>query len=125
MGDKSNFWPSEARLNGPNGPCGPCSEIFYDYGVNPNCPKGKDCDPDCSCGRFSEVWNLVFTQFNRKDGGILEPLPAKNIDTGMGLERLAAVVQGKKSNYETDNFAAILKVIKDAFAANEVQKPRK
>jgi len=118
LGDKSNFWPSNARLNGPNGPCGPCSEIFYDYGVNHNCPKGKDCDPDCSCGRFSEVWNLVFTQFNRKDGGILEPLPAKNIDTGMGLERLAAVVQGKKSNYETDNFAAILKVIKDAFAAN-------
>jgi alanyl-tRNA synthetase len=118
LGDKSNFWPSNARLNGPNGPCGPCSEIFYDYGVNPKCPKGKACDPDCSCGRFSEVWNLVFTQFNRKDGGVLEPLPAKNIDTGMGLERLAAVVQGKKSNYETDNFAAILKVVKDAFAAN-------
>ncbi len=121
LGDKSNFWPSNARLNGPNGPCGPCSEIFYDYGVNPNCPNGKKCDPDCSCGRFSEVWNLVFTQFNRKDGGILEPLPAKNIDTGMGLERLVAVVQGKKSNYETDNFAAILKVIKDAFAANGVK----
>ena len=121
MGDKSNFWPSNARLNGPNGPCGPCSEIFYDYGVNPNCPKGDKCDPDCSCGRFSEVWNLVFTQFNRKDGGVLEPLPAKNIDTGMGLERLAAVVQGKKSNYETDNFAAILKVIKETFAANGVK----
>jgi alanyl-tRNA synthetase len=118
LGDKSNFWPSNARLNGPNGPCGPCSEIFYDYGVNPACPKGDKCDPDCSCGRFSEVWNLVFTQFNRKDGGVLEPLPAKNIDTGMGLERLAAVVQGKKSNYDTDNFAAILKVIKDTFAAN-------
>jgi len=116
LGDKSNFWPSNARLNGPNGPCGPCSEIFYDYGVNPDCPKGKDCDPDCSCGRFSEVWNLVFTQFNRKDGGVLEPLPAKNIDTGMGLERLAAVVQGKKSNYETDNFVAILNVIRNTFA---------
>ncbi len=112
LGDKSNFWPSNARLNGPNGPCGPCSEIFYDYGVNPKCPKGKDCDPDCSCGRFSEVWNLVFTQFNRKDGGVLEPLPAKNIDTGMGLERLAAVVQGVKSNYQTDIFAPILQVIK-------------
>ena len=121
LGDKSNFWPSNARLNGPNGPCGPCSEIFYDYGVNPNCPNGNKCNPDCSCGRFSEVWNLVFTQFNRKDGGVLEPLPAKNIDTGMGLERLAAVVQGKKSNYETDNFVAILKVIKDTFAANGVK----
>ncbi len=120
LGDKSNFWPSNARLNGPNGPCGPCSEIFYDYGVNLNCPKGKDCDPDCSCGRFSEVWNLVFTQFNRKDGGVLEPLPAKNIDTGMGLERLAAVVQGKKSNYETDNFAAIIKVIKETFARDAI-----
>ncbi len=118
LGDKNNFWPSNARLNGPNGPCGPCSEIFFDYGVNPNCPNGNKCNPDCSCGRFSEVWNLVFTQFNRKDGGVLEPLPAKNIDTGMGLERLAAVVQGVKSNYETNNFAAILKVIKDAFAAN-------
>ena len=121
LGDKSNFWPSEAKEKGPNGPCGPCSEIFYDYGVNPKYPKGKACDPDCSCGRFSEVWNLVFTQFNRKEGGILEPLPAKNIDTGMGLERLAAVVQGKKSNYETDNFATILKVIKDTFAANKAQ----
>ena len=96
LGDKSNFWPSNARLNGPNGPCGPCSEIFYDYGVNPKCPNGSKCDPDCSCGRFSEVWNLVFTQFNRKDGGVLEPLPAKNIATGMGLERLVAVVQGKR-----------------------------
>jgi alanyl-tRNA synthetase len=121
LGDKSNFWPSNARLNGPNGPCGPCSEIFYDYGVNPKCPQGDKCDPDCSCGRFSEVWNLVFTQFNRKDGGVLDPLPAKNIDTGMGLERLAAVVQGKKSNYETDNFSAILKVIKETFKANNAQ----
>ncbi|MBI3601528.1 MAG: alanine--tRNA ligase [Candidatus Omnitrophica bacterium] len=111
LGDQSNFWPSNARLNGPNGPCGPCSEIFFDYGVNPHCPKGKDCDPLCSCGRFSEVWNLVFTQFNRKDGGVLEPLPAKNIDTGMGLERLAALVQGKKSNYETDVFEPILKEV--------------
>ena len=102
LGDKSNFWPSEAKETGPNGPCGPCSEIIYDYGENRNCPKKEKCDPDCSCGRFSEVWNLVFTQYNRKDpstgsgqsGGILEPLPNKNIDTGMGLERLVAVVQG-------------------------------
>jgi alanyl-tRNA synthetase len=111
LGDKSNFWPSHARQNGPNGPCGPCSEIFYDYGFNPNCPKGDKCDPDCSCGRFSEVWNLVFTQFNRKDGGVLDPLPAKNIDTGMGLERLVAVVQRVKSNYDTDNFRHIIESI--------------
>ncbi|MFA5060243.1 MAG: alanine--tRNA ligase [Candidatus Omnitrophota bacterium] len=111
LGDKSNFWPSEAKEKGPNGPCGPCSEIFYDYGVNPNCPNGSKCDPDCSCGRFSEVWNLVFTQFNRKEGGVLEPLPNKNIDTGMGLERLVAVVQGKKNNYETDLFEPIISAI--------------
>ncbi len=110
LGDKSNFWPAEAKEKGPNGPCGPCSEIFYDYGVNPKCAN-KKCDPDCNCGRFSEIWNLVFTQFNRQEGGVLEPLPNKNIDTGMGLERLVAVVQGKKSNYETDLFAPILKAI--------------
>ncbi len=110
LGDKSNFWPAEAKEKGPNGPCGPCSEIFYDYGVNPKCTS-KKCDLDCNCGRFSEIWNLVFTQFNRQEGGVLEPLPNKNIDTGMGLERLVAVVQGKKGNYETDLFEPILKVI--------------
>ncbi|MFA5088318.1 MAG: alanine--tRNA ligase [Candidatus Omnitrophota bacterium] len=110
LGDKSNFWPAEAKVKGPNGPCGPCSEIFYDYGVNPQCPSAQ-CDPSCDCGRFSEIWNLVFTQFNRKDGGILEPLPNKNIDTGMGLERLTAVVQGKKNNFETDLFSPILEAI--------------
>ncbi len=110
LGDKSNFWPAEAKEKGPNGPCGPCSEIFYDYGVNPKCTS-KRCDPACDCGRFSEIWNLVFTQFDRKEGGVLDPLPNKNIDTGMGLERLVAVVQGKKSNYETDLFAPILKSI--------------
>ena len=77
LGDKSNFWPSNARLNGPNGPCGPCSEIFFDWGKK-DC-KNPDCNPDCSCGRFCEVWNLVFTQFNRGDGGLLESLPTKNI----------------------------------------------
>ncbi len=111
LGDKSNFWPSDAIKNGPNGPCGPCSEIFYDYGYNPNCTS-KVCDPDCSCGRFAEVWNLVFTQFNRKDGGVLEPLPSKNIDTGMGLERLVCVMQGKKTNFEIDLFQPILAEIR-------------
>ncbi|MDZ4243296.1 MAG: alanine--tRNA ligase, partial [Candidatus Omnitrophota bacterium] len=94
------------------------SEIFYDYGVNPKCPNGDKCDPDCSCGRFSEVWNLVFTQFNRKDGGVLEPLPAKNIDTGMGLERLVAVVQDKKTNYETDLFEPVIQAIDTEISKN-------
>ncbi|MCA9404142.1 MAG: alanine--tRNA ligase [Candidatus Omnitrophica bacterium] len=108
LGGKSNFWPSNAKENGPNGPCGPCSEIFYDYDpTRGTVPK----DPDDEPGRFSEVWNLVFTQFNRQDGGVLEPLPGKNIDTGMGLERLAAVLQGKKSNFETDIFQPILAAI--------------
>lgn len=111
LGDKSNFWPSNARAEGPNGPCGPCSEIFYDYGRNPKC-QNPECNPDCDCGRFAEIWNLVFTQFERKDGGVLEPLPAKNIDTGMGLERLTAVIQGKKNNFDTDLFVGIRQAIR-------------
>jgi alanyl-tRNA synthetase len=118
LGDKSNFWPSNARLNGPNGPCGPCSEIFFDWGVN-NC-KNPECNPDCSCGRFCEVWNLVFTQYNRKEGGVLEPLPAKNIDTGMGLERLTAVMQGKKNNYESDLFTRIMAAVRASVAAENI-----
>ncbi len=124
LGDKSNFWPSDAKEKGPNGPCGPCSEIFYDYDVNPDC-KSVTCDPSCNCGRFSEVWNLVFTQFNRKEGGVLEPLPNKNIDTGMGLERLVAVVQGKKSNYETDLFEPILKAIRDEIESKGIRLDRR
>lgn len=110
LGDKENFWPAEAKEKGPNGPCGPCSEIFFDWGNNIGC-KRPDCNPSCNCGRFTEVWNLVFTQFNRREGGILEPLPSKNIDTGMGLERLAAVMQGVRSNFDTDLFKPILEEI--------------
>ncbi|MCX5706214.1 MAG: alanine--tRNA ligase [Candidatus Omnitrophica bacterium] len=110
LGDKENFWPSEAKSKGPNGPCGPCSEIFYDFGSSIGCAK-NDCTPACSCGRFVEVWNLVFTQYNRKEDGSLEPLPNKNIDTGMGLERLAAVTEGKLNNFETDLFHPIVKEI--------------
>ena len=111
LGDKENFWPSEAKEKGPNGPCGPCSEIFFDQGNTVGCGK-SDCDPSCNCSRFVEVWNLVFTQFNRKEGGILEPLPKKNIDTGIGLERLAAVMQGVPNNFETDLFKPIVKEIR-------------
>jgi alanyl-tRNA synthetase len=113
LGDKENFWPSEAKLKGPNGPCGPCSEIFFDLGNEVGCRR-KDCNPACNCGRFVEVWNLVFTQFNRKEQGVLEALPRKNIDTGMGLERLAAVMQGVYSNFETDLFKPITREIKSA-----------
>ncbi len=112
LGQKDNFWPSEAKAKGPNGPCGPCSEIFYDYGEGTGCGS-EDCSPVCGCGRFVELWNLVFTQFERKESGILEPLPSKNIDTGMGLERLCAVMQEVRSNFETDIFSAIIKAIKD------------
>ncbi len=110
LGDHSNFWPADAKEKGPNGPCGPCSEIFYDYGENKDCSSNV-CDPDCGCGRFSEVWNLVFTQYERKEGGLLEPLPNKNIDTGMGLERLVSVIQGKTNNFEIDVFDPILNAI--------------
>ncbi|MFA5089532.1 MAG: alanine--tRNA ligase [Candidatus Omnitrophota bacterium] len=110
LGDKENFWPAEAKEKGPNGPCGPCSEIFYDLGRQTGCGR-KECDPSCDCGRFLEVWNLVFTQFDRKEGGRLESLPNKNIDTGMGLERLAAVMQGVRNNFATDLFQPMIKEI--------------
>lgn len=107
FGEKDNFWPSEAPTKGPNGPCGPCSEIFYDYGKDVGCKK-PDCNPECNCGRFVEVWNMVFTQFDRQSDGSLEPLPNKNIDTGMGLERLASVMQGVKTNFEIDIFVPLV-----------------
>ncbi len=108
FGEKDNFWPSAAPTKGPNGPCGPCSEIYFDWGPQPGCSAGSTCDPSCSCGRYLEVWNLVFTQFDRRDGGSLQPLPQRNIDTGMGLERITRVLQGKPTNFETDLFAPIL-----------------
>jgi alanyl-tRNA synthetase len=110
LGDHDNFWPADAKEKGPNGPCGPCSEIFIDLGSSVGCGK-SGCSPACSCGRFIEIWNLVFTQFNRKEGGILEPLPQKNIDTGMGLERITAVMQGVTNNFQTDLFEPIIKEI--------------
>lgn len=113
LGAQDNFWPQDAIKNGPNGPCGPCSEIFYDWGKELGC--SDNCKPGCACGksgnRFVEVWNLVFTQFNRREGGILEPLPSKNIDTGMGLERIASVMQNKFTNFEIDIFQPIIEEI--------------
>ena len=103
LGQKDNFWPSNAIKDGPNGPCGPCSEIFFDKGQDIGCGKAG-CSPACSCGRFVEIWNLVFTQFNRKEGGELEPLPSKNIDTGMGLERITMKILDLKNVREASLF---------------------
>ncbi|KJJ85149.1 alanyl-tRNA synthetase [Candidatus Omnitrophus magneticus] len=110
----NNFWPADAPLKGPNGPCGPCSEIFYDWGEKYSRAKhsSNPCDPSCDCGRFVEVWNLVFTSFDRKSDGTLVPLPSKNIDTGMGLERITAVLQGVYSNFETDLFVSLVNSVK-------------
>jgi alanyl-tRNA synthetase len=101
-GVSENFWSM-----GETGPCGPCSEIFWDYGQGTGCGR-PDCQPSCSCGRFVELWNLVFIQFDRSGEGRLEPLPSPNVDTGMGLERVAAVLQGVTSNYETDLFRTLI-----------------
>src|SRR3990172_8712428 len=102
MGEESNFW-----MMGDTGPCGPCSEIIYDQGEGTGCGLAA-CNIECDCDRYLEVWNIVFMQFDRDSTGKLTPLPKPNIDTGMGLERLAAVVQGKKSNYDTDIFGGII-----------------
>ena len=96
LGEDNNFWSA-----GATGPCGPCSEIYYDFGPSYGCKK-PDCAPGCDCDRFLEIWNLVFIQYNRDENGKLNPLPSKNIDTGMGLERIAAIMENVDSNYKTD-----------------------
>ncbi len=111
LGAHDNFWPADAPTKGPNGPCGPCSEIFYDWGEDAGCGK-KTCGPACDCGRFVEVWNLVFTEFERKPDASLTSLPNKNIDTGMGLERIASVMQGVRTNFQTDLFTGIIAKIR-------------
>lgn len=121
FGEKENFWPSDAIREGPDGPCGPCSEIFFDRGIEAGC-KRKDCLPGCECGRFVEIWNLVFTQFDRKDIGILEPLPNKNIDTGMGLERMASVLQGVETNFKIDIFLPITESIESLISDRSIKQ---
>jgi alanyl-tRNA synthetase len=103
-GLKDNFWAM-----GDTGPCGPCSEIFYDMGPAASEEGHPNCKFPCDCGRYVEIWNLVFMQFNRDSGGTLTPLPKPCVDTGMGLERTAAVLQGVISNYDTDLFVPLLK----------------
>ncbi len=106
-GEKDNFWSM-----GETGPCGPCSEIHYDRGEKCGCGK-PTCSPNCDCERFMELWNLVFMQYNRDETGKLTPLPKPSVDTGAGLERLAAVLQKVDSNFETDLFVPIIKKIED------------
>jgi alanyl-tRNA synthetase len=107
LGEKDNFWAM-----GDTGPCGPCSEILFDQGASLGCDR-PDCGPGCDCDRYLEIWNLVFTQFDRDPEGNLNPLPKPNIDTGMGLERIAAVVQGVTSNYDSDVFKGLISRIED------------
>jgi alanyl-tRNA synthetase len=102
-GLKDNFWQM-----GDTGPCGPCSEIHYDMGKEASDQGHADCKFPCDCGRYVEIWNLVFMQFDRDSSGKLNPLPKPSIDTGMGLERVAAVLQGKISNYATDLFTPLI-----------------
>ncbi len=107
MGEDDNFWPAGAPTHGPNGVCGPCSEIFY-HGAGP---------------KEVEIWNLVFTQFNRVGPGQLEPLPKKNIDTGMGLERAAACLQGVPTVFEIDIFKPIVAAVADALGRQVRPRP--
>jgi alanyl-tRNA synthetase len=107
LGEKDNFWAM-----GETGPCGPCSEIIIDQGEGVGCGR-PDCGVACECDRFLELWNLVFMQFNREENGHMIPLPKPCVDTGMGLERITAVLQGVTSNYDTDLFRDIIALIEE------------
>src|SRR6202451_1608368 len=102
LGEKSNFWSM-----GETGPCGPCTEIFYDHG--PDIPGGPPGSPDEDGDRYVEIWNLVFMQYDRSSDGVLVPLPKPSVDTGMGLERVAAVMQGVHGNYDIDLFRSLIR----------------
>jgi alanyl-tRNA synthetase len=114
LGDASNFWQM-----GDTGPCGPCSEIFYDHGAQ--IPGGPPGSPDEDGDRYVEIWNLVFMQYNRDTKGVLTPLPKPSVDTGMGLERIAAVQQGVHSNYQIDLFQHLIRAVVEVTGASELQ----
>jgi alanyl-tRNA synthetase len=107
FGEKDNFWAM-----GDTGPCGPCSEIFYDHGPELSCGRAS-CTVGCDCDRYVEIWNLVFMQFERDPSGQLTPLPRPSIDTGMGLERITAVLQRVHSNYDTDLLRPIIRFVEE------------
>ena len=119
LGDEDNFWAM-----GDTGPCGPCSEIIIDQGEEMGCGR-PDCGPSCDCDRYLELWNLVFMQFERDQGGELRPLPRPCIDTGMGLERITAVLQGVRSNFDTDLFSGIIGRIEELTGVSYGSDPRK
>ncbi len=119
FGIKENFWAM-----GDTGPCGPCSEIHYDMGPAASDKGHKDCKFGCECGRYVEIWNLVFMQFNRDASGNLNLLPKPSVDTGMGLERVAAVLQGKISNFETDLFMPLIRKAEECAPAKYGRNPK-
>jgi alanyl-tRNA synthetase len=108
---KENWWGPV----GPTGPCGPCSEIYIDTGNKSKCEDPQNCSPACECGRFVEIWNIVFTEYYQDEDGKLEPLARKNIDTGAGLERISAAMQGVYNNFDSDLFQPTIKVIEKSF----------
>ncbi len=116
LGEDSNFWSM-----GDVGPCGPCSEIFYDHGAS--IPGGPPGSPDEDSDRYVEIWNLVFMQFDRAASGKLTPLPKPSVDTGMGLERVAAVMQGVHSNYQIDLFRHLIRAAAKILGTDELQSP--
>ena len=116
MGDKDNFWTM-----GDTGPCGPCSEIFFDHGES--VPGGPPGSPEDDLDRYIEIWNLVFTQYDRQADGELIPLPSPCVDTGMGLERLAAVMQDVHNNYDTDLFQPIIRAAAQGLLVEDIEHP--
>jgi len=116
MGEKSNFWQM-----GETGPCGPCTEIFYDHGAD--IAGGPPGSPDEDGDRYVEIWNLVFMQYDRSADGVLTPLPKPSVDTGMGLERIAAVMQGVHSNYDIDLFKALIQAAAAVTGTEDLESP--